>query len=100
MYRRIRGDSMIIVIISYGLVFLSIYLQLYYWCGWTNMPNDKRISAICKVIISRALGFIACMVAIFTSNDTTCLYIVFALAFILLVYDVLRLKWQIDEIVK
>ncbi len=91
---------MLAAVLGYGLVFLSIYLQLYYWCGWTKMQNSKRISAICKVIIARSLGFIACIVALFTSNSTTCLYITFALAFILLVYDVWRLKWQIDETVK
>lgn len=91
---------MLSVILGYALVFLSIYLQIYYWCGWTNMQNDKRISAICKVIIARTLGFIACIVALITSDGDTCLYITFAIALILLIYDVMRLKWQIDETVK
>ena len=64
------------------------------------MQNDKKISAICKVIIARALGFISCIVALLTSCRSIYLCVTFALACILLIYDVWRLKWQIDEIVK
>ena len=64
------------------------------------MHDDKRIRAICKVIIVRALGFFACIVALVTSYRSLHLYVAFTFDFIFILYDVLRLKWQIDKTVK
>lgn len=83
-------------------VFISIYLQLYYWCGWTKMQNKKKISAICKVIIIRTLAVISCIIAfaIGEQSSSNIFYVTFLIAFILLLYDVFRLKTQIDETIK
>lgn len=91
---------MFAAILGYVLIFLSIYLQLYYWCGWTDMQSNKKINSICKVIVPRTFGIISCIIALITSKGNIYLYIAFAIGLALLIYDVWRLKWQIDETIK
>lgn len=87
-------------IIGYGFIILSVCLQLYYWYTWTNIESNKKISAICRVIICRTFAVIAFIIALITLNSNIYLYITFAISFMLVIYDVLRLKWQIDKKIK
>ena len=91
---------MLAAMLGCGLVFLSICMQVYYYFHRSKMQSSKRISAICKVIILRTIGFVLCVIAMITSYSSVYVSVAFAIALALLIYDVWRLKLQIDEMVK
>lgn len=88
------------VTLGYLFIFLSVCLQIYYLLGWAKKENKKKIVCICKVIIFRTLGIISGALALITTvHGTMFLYAVCSFAFGFLLYDVWRLKLQVDETV-